>query len=193
MSTDTTPPLAAVVEDLEDAKAKIRELDGTVTDFAGQLEANTTQLSELTDTVADLDARLNESEGGEGEKEKPPSAPPFIMRLAGSEYLTELGALRFWVNEFLIPTYGVEVSSSAPWCSSWTEHPAAVGRLHACWLAWQELTNPEMCGLTGPSVWHRDHLDPMMAQLRSPTGPFIACMTTPDRPQHTLLDPPPVR
>ncbi|MEU9079978.1 DUF4913 domain-containing protein [Kitasatospora sp. NPDC048538] len=191
MSTDTTPPLAAVAEDLEDAKAKLRELDGTITDFAGQLEANTTQLGELSDTVTDLDARIAES-GGAAEKQERPSAPPFIMRLKSDEYLTELAALRFWVNEFLVPTYFSEVSSSAPWCASWQEHPAAVARLHACWLAFQELTNPEICGLAGPSVWHRDHLDPMVAQLRAPTGQFAGCMTMPDRHQHVLLDAPPV-
>ncbi|WP_051838648.1 DUF4913 domain-containing protein [Streptomyces sp. NRRL WC-3742] len=190
MSTDTTPPLAAVAEDLEDAKAKLNELDGTITDFATQLESNTRQLGELGDAVADLDARLAESGDGAGKKKEAPSAPPFIMRLAGDAYLGELGALRFWVNEFLVPTYLSEVSSSAPWCASWQLHPAAVARLHACWLAWQELTDPKVCGLTGPSVWHRDHLDPMIAQLRSPAGPFVACMTMPDRPQHMLIDAP---
>ncbi|MFF7130481.1 DUF4913 domain-containing protein [Streptomyces sp. NPDC008240] len=60
-------------------------------------------------------------------------------------------------------------------------HPAtrtvavAIARLHACWLAWQELTAPASCGYTGPNVWHRDHLDPCMRELRGPQGPFEGC------------------
>lgn len=103
-----------------------------------------------------------------------------------------MAALAEWVANLLVPTYLSEVSSSATWCASWWAHPAAVARLHAAWLAWQELTDPETCGRTGPSVWHRDHLDPMVAQLRDASGPFGGCMTNPDRSQHTDLPSPPV-
>ncbi|MGA5425145.1 DUF4913 domain-containing protein [Streptomyces lavendulocolor] len=48
-------------------------------------------------------------------------------------------------------------------------------RLHALWLAWQELTDPATCGYTGPSVWHRDHLDPCMRELRPSNSPFAGC------------------
>ncbi|MFB7356113.1 DinB/UmuC family translesion DNA polymerase [Streptomyces gardneri] len=44
----------------------------------------------------------------------------------------------------------------------------AIARLHALWLAWQELTDPATCGYTGPSVWHRDHLDPCPLSSASP-------------------------
>lgn len=91
------------------------------------------------------------------------------------------------MTNLLVPTYLGEISSSATWCASWWDHPAAVARLHALWLAWQQLTDPETCGLTGPSVWHRDHLDPAVSHLRAPDGPFAACMTDPDRPQHAVL------
>ncbi|MGW7172259.1 DUF4913 domain-containing protein [Streptomyces xanthophaeus] len=43
--------------------------------------------------------------------------------------------------------------------TSGSSTPVAVARLHALWLAWQELTDPATCGHTGPGVWHRDHLD----------------------------------
>ncbi|MBT2469543.1 hypothetical protein J7E97_17065, partial [Streptomyces sp. ISL-66] len=39
-----------------------------------------------------------------------------------------------------------------------------MARLHALWLAWQELTDPDTCGYAGPSTWHRDHQDPLHAR-----------------------------
>ncbi|MBT2545853.1 DUF4913 domain-containing protein [Streptomyces sp. ISL-44] len=33
-------------------------------------------------------------------------------------------------------------SAEARWCHLWTEHTVAISRLHALWLAWQELTDP---------------------------------------------------
>lgn len=47
-------------------------------------------------------------------------------------------------------------------------------RLHGLWLAWQEYTDPA-AGASGPAVWHRDHLGPVLTELRSPTGPFAGC------------------
>ncbi|MDI3101856.1 DUF4913 domain-containing protein [Streptomyces sp. AN-3] len=75
----------------------------------------------------------------------------------------------------LVPGYLAEPSADARWCHLWFEHPVAVARLHACWLAWQELTDPATCGYTGPSVWHRDHLDPCLRELRDSSGPFAGC------------------
>lgn len=71
-------------------------------------------------------------------------------------------------------TWG-EPSADARWCHLWFEHTLVVARLHALWLAWQELTDPATCGYTGPSVWHRDHLDPCLRELRAANGPFKGC------------------
>ncbi|MEV0012708.1 DUF4913 domain-containing protein [Streptomyces sp. NPDC047973] len=181
--SDGTPDIGGLAEDLEDLKA-------TVAGFATQLEHNTAKVTQLASAVAS-----GGGQGGDGEtstdKEKS-KTPPFILWLPGEKYAAELAALAVWVKDLLVPTYFGEVSSSAPWCPSWWAHPAAVARLHAAWLAWQELTNPEVCGLTGPSVWHRDHLDPMVSHLRASDGPFAGCMTNPDRPQHIVLPVPPV-
>ncbi|MYV41070.1 DUF4913 domain-containing protein, partial [Streptomyces sp. SID1328] len=68
-----------------------------------------------------------------------------------------------------------EPSADARWCHLWMEHTVVVARLHALWLAWQELTDPTTCGYTGPSIWHRDHLDPCMRELRGSEGPFKGC------------------
>lgn len=174
----------SLAEDLEDLRA-------TVNGFATQLEHNTKMVDQLA--AASQASGQDDGDGAEGGTEKlKPKAPPFILRLSGAKYEAELAALVNWVNNLLVPTYLAEVSSSATWCATWWEHPAAVARFHAAWLAWQELTDPETGGRTGPSVWHRDHLDPMLVQLRDGSGPFAGCMTNPDRRQHADLPVPPV-
>ncbi|MFD8145175.1 DUF4913 domain-containing protein [Streptomyces sp. NPDC059708] len=101
--------------------------------------------------------------------------PPFILLLDPPQYDEELRLLIEWVEGVLVPGYLAEPSSDARWCHLWFEHPVAVARLHALWLAWQELTDPATCGYTGPSVWHRDHLDPCVRELRAASGPLAGC------------------
>ncbi|NEA56592.1 DUF4913 domain-containing protein [Streptomyces sp. SID13666] len=110
----------------------------------------------------------------------------FILALGEKAYAVELGALSAWVNCLFLPVYGREISTTRPWCDQWHEHLEAVARLHALWLAWQQLTDAE-AGLSGPSTWHRDHLDQALVHLRAPDGPFAACTTSPNRPNHRLL------
>jgi hypothetical protein len=110
----------------------------------------------------------------------------FILALRGKAYAVELAALSNWVNCLLLPVYGREITTTRPWCDQWHEHPEAVARLHALWLAWQQLTDSK-AGLSGPSTWHRDHLDQAMVHLRAPDGPFAACTTSPTRPNHRVL------
>ncbi|MFD7908574.1 DUF4913 domain-containing protein [Kitasatospora sp. NPDC059747] len=123
----------------------------------------------------------------EGQLETAPTL--FILAMGGAQYAAELAGLANWVNHLLLPSYGREIGSARPWCSRWYEHPEAVARLHGLWLAWQQLTAAE-AGHTGPSTWHRDHLDHTLLQLRSPDGPFAACTTSPSRPAHRLLSTP---
>ncbi|MFE3860276.1 DUF4913 domain-containing protein [Streptomyces goshikiensis] len=113
-------------------------------------------------------------------------ASVFILALGGEAYAVELAALSDWVNYLFLPVYGREISTMRPWCAQWHEHPEAVARLHALWLAWQQLTDTE-AGLSGPSTWHRDHLDQTLAHLRAPDGPFAACTTSATRPNHRVL------
>lgn len=121
-----------------------------------------------------------DTEQGEG------PASLFILALGGEKYATELAALAAWVHYLFLPVYGREISTTRPWCQQWYEHPEAVARLHALWLAWQQLTDAE-AGQTGPSTWHRDHLDQALVHLRAPDGPFAACTTSPNRPTHRVL------
>lgn len=85
-----------------------------------------------------------------------------------------------------MPGYLAEPSADARWCHLWFEHPVAIARLHAAWLAWQECTDPTSSGYTGPSVWHRDHLDPALRELRSSSGPFAGCVKGEHQLAHRL-------
>ncbi|MFD7915151.1 DUF4913 domain-containing protein [Streptomyces sp. NPDC059752] len=152
-------------QDLEDLKAQVALLS--------------VQLQELTDegevSADEEPATGHEGGGGEEEDEGEAQFPPFILLLDPPQYDDELRALIEWVEGVLVPGYLAEPSADARWCHLWFEHPVAIARLHALWLAWQELTDPATCGYTGPSAWHRDHLDPCLRELRNSSGPFAGC------------------
>ncbi|WP_406166563.1 DUF4913 domain-containing protein [Streptomyces sp. NBC_00996] len=114
----------------------------------------------------------------------PPTPPKFILYLDGLEYAHTLRQLTLWAHHVLLPVYGREVTSTAPWCPRWWEHPEAVAQLHGLWLAWGELTGPE-AGAAGPANWHRDYLSPVMGSLRDPSGPFAGCKSGAHRPKAT--------
>ncbi|MFJ6501380.1 DUF4913 domain-containing protein (plasmid) [Streptomyces virginiae] len=155
-------------QDLEDLKAQV-----------ARLSAQVQELSDGTDAAdggipADDESAAGD-EGGGGEEEEEAQFPPFILLLDSPQYDDELRALIEWVEGVLVPGYLAEPSADARWCHLWFEHSVAIARLHACWLAWQELTDPATCGYTGPSAWHRDHLDPCLRELRHSSGPFAGC------------------
>jgi hypothetical protein len=122
----------------------------------------------------------------------PPPAPRFILYLDGPEYAQNLHQLTLWAHHVLLPVYGREITSAAPWCSRWWHHQEAIAQLHGLWLAWAELTGPgsPMCG---PANWHRDYLGPVMQSLRDPMGPFAGCKPGSHRSKETpsvdALDP----
>ncbi|GAB3211635.1 DUF4913 domain-containing protein [Marinactinospora thermotolerans] len=120
-----------------------------------------TQLSELAATNAQR-------------PEEPRSATPFIFNMSRDAYRGELASLVGWVDDFLVPVY---LGSTGAWCPVWWEHHEAVGRLHALRLAYIELSDTSTAGPSGPGLWHRDHLDPTLDRLRSPDGPFAACLS----------------
>ncbi len=155
-------------EDLEDVKAQIAALAAQIKTLT---EDGGTGPGEAS-AADDDDAEAGGEAADEGDEWQ---YPPFILLLDPPEYDDELRALIEWVEGVLVPGYLAEPSADARWCHLWFEHPVAIARLHACWLAWQELTDPATCGYTGPSVWHRDHLDPCMRELRSSSGPFAGC------------------
>lgn len=173
-------------EDLADASAALRRLA-----VDAQAQRQLKRLSRMTRLASGggaQDRPAAQSSAAPPDRAKPQSGTP-ILRLSGQDYAAELERLTRWVDEYLLRIYGREVNTARPWCAQWPEHPEAVARLHALWLAWQQHITPE-AGLAGVSVWHRDHLDHALAQLRSPDGPFAACTTSPNRPSHRLLPAP---
>ncbi|MCX4732725.1 DUF4913 domain-containing protein [Streptomyces sp. NBC_01363] len=156
-------------EDIEDLEAQLAASTAQVKTLTGDSQAGTGEAS------ADDEAEAEGETAGEGDGEEAGQCPPFILLLDSPEYDDELRALIEWVEGVLVPGYLAEPSADARWCHLWFEHPVAVARLHAAWLAWQELTDPVSCGYTGPSVWHRDHLDPCLRELRGSSGPFAGC------------------
>ncbi|WP_269858014.1 DUF4913 domain-containing protein [Streptomyces sp. RPT161] len=180
----STEPFRIPDDDLDDLASTLAKIVAEVREHGvllDRLAAETTEPSEAS-SAQPIDAVQ-----AAGEQKPPTSA--FIVALGGEAYDIELAALRNWVNYLLLPVYGREISANRPWCDQWHEHPEAVARLHALWLAWQQLTDAE-AGLGGPSTWHRDHLDHALLQLRAADGPFAACTTTPARPTHRVLTTP---
>lgn len=115
-------------------------------------------------------------------QEEAPAQPLFILYLEGPAYGQALRQLTLWTHHVLLPVYGREVTSTAPWCSRWWEHPEAVAQLHGLWLAWGDLTGSGSPA-SGPATWHRDYLSPVMASLRDPQGPFAGCKPGMHRPK----------
>jgi hypothetical protein len=185
--TTTTPdpePFRVPDEDLGDLASTLAATMAEVRQHGVILD----RLGSEPDTPPDAEPGDSTDPNAEAAEATPDSGPDsvFILALGGEKYAAELAALADWVHYLLLPVYGREISTTRPWCEQWHEHPEAVARLHALWLAWQQLTDAE-AGLAGPSVWHRDHLDHALAQLRAPDGPFAACTTTPARPTHRVL------
>lgn len=69
------------------------------------------------------------------------------------------------------------------WCPRWFEHEPAVVTLTGLWLSFEVLRNDPG---TGPAVWQRDYLLPLMNALTSPSGPLVGCKAT----EHRALLPP---
>lgn len=132
----------------------------------------------------EAEAEVSAAEEGPPPKEEPPTPPSFILYLQGPAYAQQLRQLTLWTHHVLLPVYGREVTSSAPWCGRWWEHPEAVAQLHGLWLAWGELTGPGS-DLSGPASWHRDYLSSVMDALRNPQGPFAGCKPGMHRPKQT--------
>ncbi|MEU3433105.1 DUF4913 domain-containing protein [Streptomyces sp. NPDC006863] len=161
-------------QDVEDIKAQLARLTALVDALsAGEDDAPAGEEPEA-------DAAGQEATEEEGQY------PPFILLLDPPEYDDELRGLIEWVEGVLVPGYLGEPSADSKWCHLWVEHPVAVARLHAAWLAWQELTDPASCGYTGPSVWHRDHLDPALRELRGSSGPFAGCTKGEHQVEHRM-------
>ncbi|MFE7057607.1 DUF4913 domain-containing protein [Streptomyces californicus] len=180
---DDPPPqhvAAAVAEDVADLQAQVRALTARLDRLISAASPDHPSAVHPQGEHQDDGTTGTEEESGEPDW----ASPPFILLLDPPVYDDELCALAEWVEGVLVPGYLAEPSADARWCHLWAEHPIAIARLHALWLAWQELTDPASCGYTGPSTWHRDHYDPCVRELRAPTGPFQGCTKGEHRVAH---------
>lgn len=191
-----TEPVEPPADGLEPVRIPDLQLEGIEASVRRLMEQSAQQSQQL-DHLASAPAPTGPSPfaafGMPGLGGPPPAAPPEprpIMELDGEEREDELDALSDWVDDFLLPVYGSEVTTATPWCLQWQEHDDVVAWLHALWLAYQQHKDPE-AGLSGLFVWHRDFLTHAIAAIRAPGGPLSACMTAPERPAHRILPGPP--
>lgn len=101
---------------------------------------------------------------------RPPAPPPGV---AEQEPTTPFfGSLLEFVVEHFGPVYARNTSPTVRWCASWWDHAEAIYRLEALWRTWELYRLEPRLGIAS---WLRDYLDPQLAQLTSPTGPFASC------------------
>lgn len=192
MSEPVEPTGGGELEPVRIPGPELEEIEASVRRLMDQSAQQAQQLDQLASAPAPGGSPFA-AFGAPGFGGPPVPAPPEprpILELDGEEREDELDALSDWVDDFLLPVYGAEVTTAAPWCLQWQEHDDVVAWLHALWLAYQQHKDPE-AGLSGLFVWHRDFLTHAIAAIRAPGGPLSACMTSPERPAHRLLPGPP--
>ncbi len=99
------------------------------------------------------------------------------------------GLLEF-VTDGFAPVYCRATSPTLRWCPRWWDHAEAIYRLEALWRSWELYRLEPRLGIAS---WLRDYLDPQLAALTSPTGPFAQCTNdrhSPIKPLRTDYPPP---
>lgn len=165
--TDSPDGLA---EDLADLRAVVEIHGHGLARHAEVIKGLRDRLGSFSSIDAVEPAGLPEEEGT--------VVPTFLLYLDGPEHTLELETMATWVNVLLVPVYVSGVSPQRPWCSRWWEHPEALARLHALWMAWQGLTDSPACGHTGVRAHRPEHLAPRPSRPRA---------RTPPRPRRPLL------
>jgi len=98
------------------------------------------------------------------------------------------GLLEF-VTDGFAPVYCRPTSPTVRWCPRWWDHAEAIYRLEALWRTWELYRLEPRLGIAS---WLRDYLDPQLAALTSPTGPFAQCTDerhSPIKPLRTTTHP----
>lgn len=80
-----------------------------------------------------------------------------------------------WVHRNISAVIARPIRGELRWCPRWWEHAEALFRFEALRRAWIDLAADPGTSL---SIWIRDHLDPCLRELLSPTGPFADCDDT---------------
>lgn len=113
-----------------------------------------------------LDELLNDTQNPPADRG---DEPDDVDELDG---VIDVDALIVWVHTHITAMIARPLRGELTWCPAWWEHTEAVFRFEALHRAWAELAAEPGTAL---SVWIRDHLDPCLRELLSPTGPFADC------------------
>lgn len=154
----------------------------------------------LADVLQERQIQLDQQDDLTNEPTVPPSPPPAATTAgsasAGSRrgrqkpavVWPDVAVLHGWVEDQVALLVRKATTTGegggARWCRSWWEHTEAVLRFTALYLVHGELSGSGEP--TWLSVYLRDHLDPHLAVLTSPVGPFHACSP---RKHSTATDP----
>lgn len=101
-----------------------------------------------------------------------PTSGPEPSTVDSSDHDLDIAALIPWVHDVVTSMIARPLRGESVWCPLWWEHPEAIFRFEALRRAWAELAPEPGAAM---SVWIRDHLDPCLRELLSPTGPFADC------------------
>jgi hypothetical protein len=82
-----------------------------------------------------------------------------------------------WVEHYLIPHWR-RPRHIGKWDERWWEYAEVLSRFEALWRAWEAL---RLEGMTGMAIFFRDYLDPTMAVITDPNGPFWKVSDAHDR------------
>jgi hypothetical protein len=93
-----------------------------------------------------------------------------------------------FVQEGFAPVYCRATSPTLRWCAQWWDHAEALYRLEALWRTWELYRLEPRLGIAS---WLRDYLDPQLAALMDPTGPFAQCTDERHSPVRPLRTAPP--
>ena len=162
-----------------------------VADLRAEIRDQASQIEALRDHVAHLTAAVDHIEDAAGDLHQVLTGQSQPGDDGEGQAGIDLAELADWVRDHVAQIYTRPVGALR-WCATWWEHPEAIVRLESCRRAWGELATQGGAGL---SIWHRDHLDPMLAALTSLTGPFRSCEAQPghDGAKHRLPADLPVR
>ncbi|WP_131784472.1 DUF4913 domain-containing protein [Protofrankia symbiont of Coriaria ruscifolia] len=158
----------------------------TAAELAGALADLTARLHSLETLLADLDARAAATDPA---ATLPPQASDSRQDQDEPPEPAFTGVVD-WVEQYFRVAYPRSTGGEFRWCAQWWDHTEAVIRLEALWRAWEHArTDPN----TGIATWHTNLLDPQLAVLCGPSGPFRACRPDrhePDRPLPVAPTPP---
>lgn len=146
---------------------------GELAELRARVDALETETEVLGSVLEDL-RNSDVLPGTEGPPSPPAPRPPAPPPGGAEEEPTApfFGSLLEFVVEHFGPVYARNTSPTVRWCASWWDHAEAIYRLEALWRTWELYRLEPRLGIAS---WLRDYLDPQLAQLTSPTGPFASC------------------